>query len=45
MHNSPDTDATQKNKPLVMQFYNQNKIGVDVFDQMVRKYTTHAATR
>ena len=45
MYNSPGTDATEKKKPLVVQFYNQNKVGVDVFDQMVRKYTTHAATR
>ena len=44
MHNSPGTDAIEK-KPLVVQFYNQNKVGVDVFDQMARKYTTHAATR
>ena len=46
MHNSPGTDATKKKKkPLVLQFYNQNKVGVDFFDQMARKYTTHAATR
>ena len=45
MHNSPGTDATKKKKPLVLQFYNQNKVGVDVFDQMARKYTTHGATR
>ena len=45
MHNSPGTDATEKKKLLVVQFYNQNKVGVDIFDQMTRKYTTHAATR
>ena len=45
MHNSPGTDATEKKKPLVVQFYNQNKVDVDVFDQMARKYTTHASTR
>ena len=45
MHNSPGTDATEKKKPLVVHFYNQNKVGVDVFDQMARNYTTHAATR
>ena len=28
-----------------MQFYNQNKVGVNVFDQMARNYMTHAATR
>ncbi|CAK8681971.1 unnamed protein product [Clavelina lepadiformis] len=45
MHNSPSTDATEKKKPTVIQFYNQNKVGVDVFDQMARKYTTHAGSR
>ena len=45
MHSSPGTDATEKKKSLVVQFYNQNKVDVDVFDQMPRKYTTHAATR
>ena len=45
MHNSPGTDATEKKKPLVVHFYNQNKVGVDVFHQMARNYTTHAATR
>ena len=45
MHNSPGTDTKEKKKPLVMQFYNQNKVGVDVFDPMTRKYTTHAATK
>ena len=45
MHDSPATHSTAKKKPLVIHFYNQTKIGVDVFDQMVRLYTTHAATR
>ena len=45
MHNSPATDSTEKKKPMVTHFYNKNKVGVDVFDQMARLYTTHAATR
>ena len=45
MHNSPGTDATEKKKSLVVQFYNKNKVGVDVFDQMAKKYTTLAATK
>ena len=32
MHNSPGTNATEKKKPLVVQFYNQNKVSLDVFD-------------
>ena len=45
MHDSPDTDTIEKKKPLVIHFYNHNKVGVDVFEQMVRLYTIHAATR
>ena len=45
MHNTPCTDDTEKKKPFVINFYNQNKVGVDVFDQMARQYTTHAASR
>ena len=43
MPSSPGTDATENKKPLVVHFYNQNKVGVYVFDQMARKYSTHAA--
>ena len=39
------TDTTEKKKPLVVHFYDKNKVGVDVFHQMARNYTTHAATR
>ena len=45
MHNAPSTDNTEKKKPLVIHFYNKNKVGVDVFDQMARQYTTHSASR
>ena len=45
MHNAPSTDNTEKKKPLVIHFYNKNKVGVDVFDQMARQYMTHSASR
>ena len=45
MHNAPSTDNTEQKKPLVIHFYNKNKVGVDVFDQMARQYTTHSASR
>ena len=45
MHDFPATETTKKKKPLVIHFYNHSKVGVGVFDQMVRLYTTHAATR
>ena len=47
-HDSPATDSTERKKPLVIIFttkISKNKVGVDAFDQMVRLYTTHAATR
>ena len=45
MHNSPATDSTEKKKPIIIHFYNKNKVGVNVFDQMARLYTTHEASR
>ena len=45
MHNSLSTDQTRKKKPLVIHFYNKNKIGVDVVDQMLREYSAHTASR
>jgi hypothetical protein len=45
MHSSPTTDNTGKKKPAVIHFYNENKIGVDVVDQMTRLYTTKCASR
>ena len=45
MHDFLATDTTENKKPLVIHFYNHNQVGVDIFDQMVRLYTTHAATR
>ena len=45
IHNSPSVDDSAKNKPDIILFYNKNKVGVDVVDQMVRKYSTHSASR
>ena len=45
IHNSSSVDDSAKNKPDVILFYNKNKVGVDVVDQMVRKYSTHSASR
>ena len=36
IHNSPFVDDSAKTKPDVILFYNKNKVGVDVVDQMVR---------
>ena len=45
MHDAPSTDGTEKRKPLVIHFYNKNKVGVDIFDQMARKYTAYTSSR
>ena len=45
MRDSPAKNTTKKKKPLVIHFYKRNKFGVDLFDQMVRLCTAHAATR
>ena len=45
MHDFPAKYTTEKKKPLVIHFYDHDKVDVDVFDQMVRLYTTHAASR
>ena len=45
IHNSPSVDDSAKTKPDVILFYNKNKFGVDVVDQMVRKYSTYSASR
>ena len=46
MHSAPDVDTgSPKQKPCVILFYNQNKVGVDCFDQMTRLYTTRSASR
>ena len=46
MHSAPDVDTgSPKQKPCVILFYNQNKVGVDCFDQMTRLYTMRSASR
>ena len=45
MHNAPSIDDSNKEKPSVIHFYNRNKVGVDVVDQMLRQYSTHTASR
>ena len=45
MHASPSVSGGEKKKPHVVQFYNQNKVAVDVVNQMVRMYSTRCATR
>ena len=46
MHSTPDVDTTTAaKKPSVISFYNENKVGVDCFDQMARLYTTRSASR
>ena len=45
IHNSPSVDDSAKNKPDVILFYNKSNVNVDVVDQIVRKYSTHSASR
>ena len=44
MLDSPATLRKRK-KPVIIHFYYKNKVGIDVFDQMARLCTTHAATK
>ncbi|KAL6473223.1 hypothetical protein MHYP_G00194110 [Metynnis hypsauchen] len=45
MHSMVETGDTQKKKPNTVTDYNSLKCGVDVMDQMVRKYTVRSGTR
>ena len=45
MHSTVDIDDDQKSKPETVNFYNSTKLGVDVVNQMARKYTVNAASR
>ena len=46
MHSTPDVDTTTAaKKTFVIRFYNENKVGVDCFDQMARLYSTRSASR
>ena len=44
MHAS-SVSGEEKKKPHVVLFYNQNKVTVNIVDQMVRMYSTRCATR
>ena len=44
MHTSAACDDSSKKKPAIINFYNVNKVGVDVLDQMTRQYSTLSAS-
>ncbi|XP_034015393.1 uncharacterized protein LOC117500737 isoform X2 [Thalassophryne amazonica] len=45
MHSVVETGDTRKKKPNTLTDYNSMKCGVDVMEQMVRKYTVRSGTR
>lgn len=45
LHQEVSVGKEGKMKPETVTFYNSTKYGVDVVDQMARKYTTKAASR
>lgn len=45
MHQNPDVREDDKRKPDMILFYNKNKVGIDIVDQMLRLYSTHSASR
>ena len=45
MHAAADTGDDRKSKPETVKFYNSTQFGIDVLDQMARKYTVNAASR
>ena len=45
MHNSPAVSSGEKKKTAVVEYYNANKFGVDVVDQMLRYHSTRCSTR
>lgn len=45
LHKSVKITKSAKKKPETIQFYNQTKYGVDVADQMAKKYSTKASSR
>jgi len=40
-----DIEKNRKKLPETVQFYNKTKFGVDILDQMTRRYSTRAAAR
>ena len=46
MHSAPEVDTTTTaKKPCIIGFYNENKVGVDCFDQMARLTARHQLPR
>ena len=45
MHATVNTSDHRKSNPETVKFYNSTKFGVDVLDQMARRYTVNAAPR
>jgi len=45
LHNSVEIGSTVEKKPHIIDFYNQNKCGVDTFDKNVKMYTTRRKSR
>jgi hypothetical protein len=43
LHSAMDTGTNRKKLPETVQFYNKTKYGVDIHDQMARRYSTGAA--
>ena len=46
MHSSPSvSNQNEKRKPVIVEFYDSNKTGVDIHDRMNRQYSTLSASR
>jgi hypothetical protein len=45
LYSTIDIGENHKRLPETVQFYNKTKCGVDILDQMARKYSTRAAAR
>jgi hypothetical protein len=45
LHSTIDIEANRKKLPETVQFYNKTKGGVDILDQMARRYSIRAAAR
>jgi hypothetical protein len=45
LHTEAELAEGEKKKPQIICFYNENKVGVDVFDQMSRLYSCHSSSR
>jgi hypothetical protein len=43
LHSTTDIGTNRKKLPETVQFYNKTKCGVDILDQMARRYSTRAA--